>query len=122
MASKMEKQYVVTLSRGDGCPDEELWGPACLEDCDAFVTGWISGYKRGSSMSKYDIEISIEVLGKMLEALRKCTAPFSCDPECPYYLVAAKCSLEPLPFCHGRMAGHVKYALETLQEIQDGQA
>lgn len=72
-------------------------------------------------MSKHSIETSIEVLGETLEGLRKCTQPFGCDPECPFYEEAAAYHLAPLPCCQGRMAGYVKYALEKLQEIQVGQ-
>lgn len=54
----MEKQYVVTLSRGDGCQEEEIWGPTCLEDCDSFVTGWLSGYSElGITQTCYEITI-----------------------------------------------------------------
>lgn len=61
-------------------------------------------------------DTSIEVLEKTLAALRLCTQPFDCNPECPFYREASFYQVAPLAYCQGRMAGHVSYVLDRLKE------
>ena len=61
-------------------------------------------------------DTSIEVLKETLAALRRCTQPFGCNSECPFYNDAEAHRLAPEAYCQGRMAGHVSYVLDRLKE------
>ena len=61
-------------------------------------------------------QVSIDVLKKTYDALKSCTQPFDCNPECPFYREASFYRVAPLAYCQGRMAGHVSYVLDQLKE------
>lgn len=69
-------------------------------------------------MTKATIETSIEVLEETLAALRSCTQPFDCNPDCPFYKEASFYRVSPLAYCQGRMAGHVSYVIDKLKEVE----
>lgn len=64
-------------------------------------------------------DTSIEVMEETLAALRSCTQPFDCNPDCPFYREASFYRVAPLAYCQGRMAGHVRFVLDKLQEVQE---
>ena len=62
-------------------------------------------------------ETAIEVVERLILALRCCKQPFECSPECPF-AKRAEGMMYPIAYCQGRMVAELSYVKEVLKVLE----